>query len=67
MEHNRYAQHKQEIDRISREQGVDIGVACAMLRDEKGWFADEKDTEITAFTKFVGKMSGEEVRKYFAE
>lgn len=28
MENNRYAQHKKEIDRISMEQNVDIGVAC---------------------------------------
>ena len=68
MENNRYAQHKKEIKEISEREGVDIGVACAMLRDQMGWeFPDGKDTEITAFTRFLHDMDGEEVRKYFAE
>ena len=33
-----------------------------------GWhFPDGKDTEITAFTRFLHDMDSEEVRKYFAE
>lgn len=67
MENNRYAQHKKEIDRISREQGVDIGVACAILRDQMGWtFQDGKDTEITEFTAYVADMSPADRAAYFA-
>ena len=66
MENNRYAQHKKEIDRISRERNVDIGVACAMLRDQMGWtFQDGKDTEITEFTDYVAGMAPDDREKYF--
>ena len=66
MENNRCAQHRKKIREISERENVDIGVACAMLRDQMGWeFPDGKDTEITAFTCFL--MDSEEVRKYFAE
>jgi len=66
MENNRYAQNRHEIDRISREKGVDIGVACAMLRDKKGWsFKDGIDTEITEFCDYVRSMNPEEVQAYF--
>ena len=41
MENNRYAQHKKEIREISEREGVDIGVACAMLRDKMGWTFEE--------------------------
>ena len=68
MENNRYAQHKKEIDRISMEQNVDVGVACAILRDQMGWkFQDGKDTEITEFTAYVNDMSAEERAAYFAQ
>ena len=74
MEKNRYAQHKHEIDRISREENVDIGVACAMLRDKMGWeFPEGKDAEITEFTGYINeiarKSNGEHnlVADYFAE
>lgn len=68
MENNRYAQHRKEIREISERENVDIGVACAMLRDQMGWhFPDGKDTEITAFCQFINDMDGEEVREYFAE
>ena len=68
MENNRYAQHRAEIDKISREQGVDIGVACAILRDQMGWhFEDGKDKEITEFTAYVNDMPAEDRAAYFAQ
>lgn len=68
MENNRYAQHKKEIDRISREENVDIGTACAMLRQRMGWtFPEGKDTEITEFTAYINGLTGEEVKAYFSE
>ena len=68
MENNRYAQHKKEIDRISREENVDIGTACATLRKRMGWtFPEGKDTEITEFTAYINGLTGEEVRAYFAD
>ena len=70
MENNRYAQHKREIKEISERENVDIGVACAMLRDKMGWTFKETegiDKEITEFGRFINKMDGEEVNKYFAE
>lgn len=66
MEKNMYAQHKMEIKAISEREDVDIGVACAMLRDRMGWFAGEKDPEITEFCAFVGALDGEGVQAYFA-
>ncbi len=66
---NRYAQHKMDIKRICEERNVDIGVACAILRDEMGWHFPETDgidREITEFTSMISKMSGEEVKAYFA-
>lgn len=36
MENNRYALCKKMIREISETEGVDIGVACAMLRDKMG-------------------------------
>ena len=70
MENNRYAQHKKEIKEISEREGVDIGVACAMLRDKMGWTFEETkgvDRELTEFCRFVNKMDGEEVKMYFGE
>ena len=68
MENNRYHINRKEIDRISREENVDIGVACAMLRDRMGWhFEDGKDTEITEFTAYVADMAPEDRAAYFAD
>ena len=70
MENNRYAQHRKEIKEISERENVDIGVACAMLRDRMGWTFEETDCidkEITEFCRFINQMDGEEVKKYFAE
>ena len=68
MENNRYAQNRKEIKEISERENVDIGVACAMLRDRMGWtFEDGIDKEITEFCRFINQMDGEEVKKYFAE
>ena len=57
MENNRYAQHKQEIDRISREEGVDVGLACAKLRDRMGWTFDGPDKELTGFTGYINELA----------
>ena len=65
METNRYAQHKDTIRKISEEQGVDIGTACAMLRDQMGWHFDGPDTELTEFVRYIAGLSGEETRAYF--
>ena len=54
---NRYAQHKKEIKEISEREGVDIGVACAMLRDKMGWTFDGPDKEITEFTGYINELS----------
>lgn len=73
MENNRYAQHRKEIDRISREENVDIGVACAMLRDRLGWTFEGPDKELTEFTEHVNELSRKSdkdhnfVAEYFAE
>ena len=54
MENNRYAQNRKEIKEISERENVDIGVACAMLRDRMGWtFEDGIDKEITEFCRFI--------------
>lgn len=53
---NPYAQHKEEIHKISMERGVDVGTACSMLRAEKGWEYPEGDPDITTFTAFVGEL-----------
>ena len=37
MEKNRFYEHRQEIGRISREKGVDIGVAVSILAKEQGF------------------------------
>lgn len=70
MENNRYAQHRKEIREISERENVDIGVACAILRHDKGWTFPEtkgKDHEIKEFTDFIRKMEPAEVVVYFAD
>ena len=70
---NRYAQHKKEIREISEREGVDIGVACAMLRDKMGWTFDGPDKELTEFTGYINELSRQSdgghnlVAAYFAE
>lgn len=53
---NPYAQHKEEIHKISMERGVNVGTACAILRSEKGWSYPEGDPDITAFTRVVTEL-----------
>lgn len=76
MENNRYAQHKKEIREISEREGVDIGVACAMLRDKMGWTFEETkgvDRELTEFTGYINELSRKSdgghnlVAEYFAD
>lgn len=73
MENNRYAQHRKEIKEISEREGVDIGVACAVLRDRMGWTFDEPDKELTEFTGYINELSRKSdsghnlVAEYFAD
>lgn len=73
MENNRYAQHRKEIKEISERENVDIGVACAMLRDKMGWTFDGPDKELTEFTGYINELSRKSdgghnlVAEYFAE
>ena len=66
IETNRYAQHKKEIHRISMEENVDIGAACAMLRDRMGWHFEGPDKELTEFTAHVADMAPADRLDYFA-
>lgn len=66
MENNRYAQHKKEIHNICMTEDVDIGVACAMLRQRMDWhFEGGTDTEITEFTAFINAMDSDDREAYF--
>ena len=65
METNRYALCRREIHRISQEEAVDVGVACAMLRDRMGWHFDGPDRELTAFCAQVQAMDPAERLAYF--
>lgn len=66
MENNRYYENRKEIHRISQEENVDVGTACAMLRDRMGWhFRDGKDTEITEFTEYVYSIPEQERKEFF--
>lgn len=56
VKENPYAQNKEEIHKISMERGVDISVACSMLRKEKGWSYPEGDPDITAFDSFTTEL-----------
>ena len=68
MKENRYAQHKMEIREISEREGVDIGVACAMLRNEKQWTFPETggiDEELRDFVGYCNDLPAAERRAYF--
>lgn len=65
MKNNRYAQHKRLVREISEREGVDIGTACAMLRDNMGWRFDGPDVELAEFTGYIAGLTGEETRAYF--
>ena len=64
MENNRFHEHRHEIGRISRENGVDIGVAVSMLAKEKG-FKDWGE-EAMDFYVYVNHMPAEDRAAYFA-
>ena len=65
MENNRYAQYKKEIREISEAENVDIGMACAMLRDRMGWHFDGPDKELTEFTAYVQDIPEHERKAFF--
>ena len=64
MEKNRFYEHRQEIGRISREQGVDIGVAVSILAKEQG--LKDWGEEAMAFYTHVNKLPAEERAAFFA-
>lgn len=67
MKNNIYVKNKMEVKRISDEQGVDLSVACAILRDREGWFAGKKDPDSTAFVQHVNAMNDAELAEFFGE
>lgn len=63
MEHNRFYEHRQEIAKISNEQGVDIGVAVSILAKElelKDW-----GEEAMAFYVHVNQLTSEDRVEFF--
>ena len=44
---------------------MDIGTACAMLRDQMGWHFDGPDVELAEFTGYIAGLTGEETKVYF--
>lgn len=63
MEKNRFYEHRQEIGRISREQGVDIGVAVSILAKEQGlkdWGEEAMD-----FYVYVNNLTPEDRVEFF--
>lgn len=64
MEKNRFYEHRQEIGRISREKGVDIGVAVSILAKEQG--LKDWGEEAMAFYTHVNKIPAEERAAFFA-
>ena len=65
MENNRYYQNRKAIHQISMEENVDVGVACAMLRDRMGWHFDGPDKELTEFTAYVQDIPEHERKAFF--
>ena len=63
MENNRFYEHRQEIGRISREKGVDIGVAVSILAKEQG-LKDWGD-EAMAFYVYVNNLTPEDRVEFF--
>lgn len=67
MENNIYVINKMEVKKISDEQGVDLSVACAILRDREGWFKDAKDPDSTAFVQHINGLTPAEFAAFFAD
>ena len=66
LKDNRFYQHRMEIRKISEEQGVDIGTALAILRDQMGWTGEDAFNEMNAFDAEVGAADQTEItRKIF--
>ena len=63
MEKNRFYEHRQEIGRISREKGVDIGVAVSILAKEQG-FKDWGE-EAMDFYIYVNHLTPEDRVEFF--
>ena len=63
MEKNRFYEHIQEIGRISREKGVDIGVAVSILAKEQG-FKDWGE-EAMAFYVYVNNLTPDDRVEFF--
>ena len=63
MENNRFYEHRQEIAKISNEQGVDIGVAVSILAKEQG-FKDWGE-EAMDFYIYVNHLTPEDRVEFF--
>lgn len=66
LKDNRFFQHKEEIEKICYEEGVDIGVALAMYRDRMGWTGEDVTKEMQEFDSYVGNSNqAEQTKKIF--
>ncbi len=63
MEHNRFYEHRQEIAKISNEQGVDIGVAVSILAKEQG--LKDWGEEAMAFYVYINALTPEDRVEFF--
>ena len=69
-ENNIFHKHRHEIAEISRNEGVDVGVATSMLRHQKEWGKeydadkDEFDRYLTYITTESSKQNNE-IKRYF--
>lgn len=63
MENNRFYEHRQDIAKISNEQGVDIGVAVSILAKEQG-LKDWGD-EAMDFYVYVNHLTPENRVEFF--
>ena len=69
-ENNIFYKHRREIAEICKNKGVDLGVAAAMLRHEKGWGKETNadKSEFDSWLTYITKESNEQdnkVKRYF--
>lgn len=69
-ENNIFHKHRQEIAEISKNKGVDLGVAAGVLRHEKGW-GEETDADKAEFDAYLAHITmtsheqDNKVKRYF--
>lgn len=69
-ENNIFHKHRREIAEISKNKGVDLGAAAAMLRHENGWGkeTDADKAEFDTYLTYITMTSNEQdnkVKRYF--